>query len=317
LQEKIITRGFLISIYATEPLYEEELNVTGMDWNTLRSFLRELGEAVRDRDDEYREHRSRGRSLKLYYKRIRERTPSGKTATRELKFLRIVTVPSRVLSIMSRVKQLVYLDIIPRYCEKLMLIQAGKGRRRVIYFLPAYNVEPFLAEVRALNRQVEEANRIIDAYKKSVHIKRINQILRQYGFDELPEPDPIPYIDYDLAPLIFDPEAVRQWIENKELVETIEEKIRQKQKQIVENAVKHLKQKVEELISQLRSEQFTEESARQAMKQISDIAKSVGIESIIAPTLKSLEDAIEHPYQLDPKIAKQLDKRIKTLLENL
>ena len=312
-----MTRGFLISVYATEPLYEKEFDVTDMEWSTLRSFLRELGEAVRDRDDEYREHRSRGRSLKIYYKRIRERTPSGKTVTRELKFLRMITVPSRVLSIMSRVKQIVYLDLIPNYCEKLMLISAGKGRRRVIYFLPDYNLEPFLQELKNLNKQVEEANKILKEYAKSIYFKRINKILKEYGFDEIPQPEPIPHIDYDLAPLIFDPEAVKQWIENKELVQQIEEKIRQRQKQIVEKAVKTLKTKVNALIEKIKSEEFTEEKAKEAIKEISKIAESIGIQSIVAPTLKHLEDAIEHPYQLDPKIAKQLDKRIKSLLENL
>lgn len=287
-----------------------------MPWRDLRQFLQELGEAIRERDEKYRERRSRGRALKIYYKRVRETTPSGNPSTREIKLLHIKAVPARVLSILSKVKQEVYNNVIPRHCERLELIQAY-GARRVIYFIPEYNLEPFIDSLKSLNQNIREANKILKEYAESPHLKRINNILRRYGFQPLPEPEKVPPIEYDLAPLIFDPDVVKQWIENKELVQTIEQKIKEKQRKIIEKAVERLKSRVNELIAQIRSEQFTEQAAKQAIKEISRIAETVGLQSIIAPTLKHLETSIEHPHQLDPKIAKQLNQRIKTLLENL
>ena len=313
MKPKIITKGFLISIYAIMPGYEAVFDISSMSWTTLRSFLQELGEAVRERDAEWRERRSRGRSIKIFYKRVRD--PLTKK-TREIKYLKLITVPSRVLSILSLIKQGIYMDLIPTYCEKLFLV-ATKGRRKVLYFLPAYNLEPFLQELKTYDEDIKEANQIINEYKNSKHLKTIQAILKKYGYEPELEIPKVPKIRYDLAPLIFDPDLVKQWIENKELVQEIEAKIKEKQKQIINKAVRKLRIEVNAVIETIRAEKFKPEAAEKALKRIEAIAESVGLESIVAPTVSQLRQALENPPILDPKIAQQLDQRIKSLLENL
>jgi len=312
----IVTRGFLVSVSARSPNYEYEFDVTHMHWDDFRTFLRELAESVRERDEEYAEKKSRGRSIKVYYKRVKMATPSGKPEIRELKFIRLSSVPSRALSLLSTIKQDIYMDIIPTYCEKLSLIQAYETRH-VVYFLPDYNLEPFVASLRSLNSKVVEVNKILLEYSKSPHFEKINSILRKYGYPALPMPEPIPPVEYDVIPLILDPEAVKKWIEDKKLVEEIEEKVREKQKQIIERAVNKFRESVNKLVKELRKQELTPERAKEAIEKLRKISASVGIQATVAPILDSLEESINNPLMIDKKIAKQLDTRLRTLLENL
>jgi hypothetical protein len=312
----IVTRGFLVSVSARSPTYEYEFDVTHMHWDEFREFLRELAEVIRERDEGYSEKKSRGRSLKVYYKRAKVLTPSGKATIRELKYLRLSSVPSRVLSILSSVKQDIYMNIIPTYCEKLPLIQAYESRH-VVYFLPDYNLEPFVKSLKQLNTKIYEANKIMLEYTGSPYFERINSILREHGYPPIPEPEPIPPIEYDVIPLILDTEAVKQWIENRELMEEIEEKVREKQRQIIEKAISQFRESVSKMVEEIRKQQLTPEKAKEALESLRKISASVGIQATVAPILDSIEESIDNPQKINREIAKQLDKRLKTLLENL
>jgi len=313
--KEIKLQGSIVNISAPAPLYKYTIDVSKLTWaGKLRNFISELRDAIIAMDEEYAVGPRRGRNIAVKVKTVR--LSDGKE---ELRVLDIPVVPSRVENILSNTRTKLYWEL-NSLCVNVQKIDLGRKKKR-LYFLPNSRVNDFVEAVRTCNNQIKEANEIIKNYLNSTHFKRLNKILKEYGYDEIrPVNIPkAPEIKFMLMPVTFDPDLILEHV-NEKYKDEIRIAIEREKSRILEAAVEKIKRELASVINTLiEKPSLTLKDIKDEVDRVSALAKDVGMSYRVSLLINEIRETIEEAPETikQEKLKNIANERLKTLLEQM
>jgi len=309
-RKKIVLKGFFASIHvpSEEPL-ALAIDCSELLGGTYLQLINDLQDTLVRLDDLYAKRETIGRrSLRARYTRL---VYGGRK--RMLKFF---PYPSCFINAIRYLRSRAY-ELLNRYAFSILMMEQGHYREK-IYILPEDNAEPFLEEIDALNKKLEE----IKEELTTVDISEIEDLLRRYGID-------VEFLNYrdiksmlgnievDLTPIRFE-EAVEEWANRSKRVKQLLEK---KKRELVQKVLETVKKRLEPIVKAMDGERRLK-CMKERLEELQKQVKSLGLETIAETVIAPLIEVAEDPSKAsevfrDSKPSDFVSGRIASLLESL
>jgi len=246
---------------------------------TYLQLVQQLQDILSEVDERYAMDEVRGRSLRARYRRV--------SIDQRLRHLKFSPFPSRALNKIKYVRAKAY-DLLHDYCLVIQSVESLYYRDNV-YVLPEDEAEVFVGLVERLDRELDEARRIVAEHDLS----DIELLLSRYGL-ELPRRDfRVPPIRIDLLPVDLT-YAIEEWGERSPRVRQL---LVERQEELVRGAVEALKRRLEPVLRAMEGE-MTIAKLEERLKEIKKLAEGLGLKALAETVIEPLIVATKDPSVL-------------------
>jgi hypothetical protein len=273
-------RGFLVSLHCpSEEVLSVTIDCSELPPATYLQLVQQLQDLLSEVDERYAMDEVRGRSVRARYRRV--------SIDQRLRLLKFSPFPSRALNKIKYVRAKAY-DLLHDHCVVISSVESLYYRDNV-YVLPEDRAEEFANAVDRLDRELDEARRIVAEHDLS----DIELLLSRYGL-ELPRRDfRVPPIRIDLLPIDMT-YAIEEWATKSP---TVRQLLVRKQEEMVRGAVEALKRRLEPILRAMEGE-MTIAKLEERLKEIKKLAEGLGLKALAETVIEPLIVATKDPSVL-------------------